>query len=78
MSFLIVLCMILEKLPILENFVSSCVAEIALNQISKKESIDFLIFLHGTIYQAKFASETNTFGWVLAVVPLVQSVCKIL
>lgn len=76
MSFLIVLCMILEKLQILENF--SCVAEIALNQISKKESIDFLIFLHGTIYQAKFASETNTFGWVLAVVPLVQSVCKIL
>ena len=43
-----------------------------------KESIDLLIFLHGDNHQEKVASETtNFFGWVLRVVPLVQSDCMI-
>ena len=42
-----------------------------------KESIDLLIFSHGDNHQEKVASETSTFGWVLRVVPLVQSDCMI-
>ena len=36
-------------------------------------SIDSLDFLQGNKHQCKKGSETTTFGWVLPVVPLVQT-----
>ena len=38
----------------------------------------YLSFLYGNIPHGKVASETNTFGWVWPVEPLLQSDCKIL
>ena len=43
-----------------------------------KESINLLDFLHGDNHQRKVTSGTATFDWVGPVVPLIQSVCRIL
>ena len=46
--------------------------------ISGKESVNLLDFLHRDNPQRKVTCETTSFGWVCPVVPLIQSDCRLL
>ena len=48
------------------------------HQYVYKESVNTIYFLHGDNHQHKEGSESTTSGWLLSVMLLVQSNCKIL